>query len=285
MNAIKKVQILIIAFLFILPTAFAQVDYISVKDYMTKLKSDKNMVTLHTGAASDYQKAHIRGSILVSYKETEKAGDVKGLMQDASDLATLLGNAGVSNTNTIVVYDGGTQKNSSRVYWLLKYLGANDVKVLHKDLDTWRKSRVPLTAAPTKGEATTFAVNVNSNILAITDDVKKAIDNANVVIVDARAKSEFDGSDGKSKGHIASAINIEYKELLTESGAFKTKEEIKAIADAAGITAGKEVILYCQTSIRGAVSYFAFKNVLGIENVKLYDGAIEEWQTSNPLTK
>ncbi|MDA3907345.1 MAG: sulfurtransferase [Bacteroidales bacterium] len=285
MNAIKKVQILIIAFLFILPSAFAQVDFISVKDYMTKMKSDKNMVTLHTGAAKDYQRVHIRRSIFVSYKETEKTGDVKGLMQDASELATLLGKKGVSNTNTIVVYDGGSQKYSNRVYWLLKYLGASDVKVLHKDLNTWRKSRVPLTAVPVKGKATTFAASVNTNVLANTADVKKAIDNANYVIVDARAKSEFDGSDGQSKGHIKSAINIDYKELLTASGAFKTKEEIKAIADAAGITAGKEVILYCQTSIRGAVSYFAFKNVLGLENVKLYDGAIEEWQVANTLTK
>ncbi len=285
MNAIKKVQILIIAFLFILPAAFAQVDYIQAKDYMAQMKKDKNMVTLHTGSAKDYKKKHIRGSILVSYKETEKAGDVKGLMQDASDLAALLGKAGVSNTNTIVVYDGGTQKYSTRVYWLLKYLGAADVKVLHKDLNTWRKSRVPLTAAPVKGKTTTFAANVDARVLATTADVKKAISNANTVIVDARAKTEFDGSDGKSKGHISSAVNLDYKELLTPSGAFKTKDQIKAIADAAGITAGKEVILYCQTSIRGAVSYFAFKNVLGLDNVKLYDGAIEEWQTANPLTK
>lgn len=285
MNTIKKVQILIIAFLFIVPAAFAQVDYISAQDYMAKLKSDKNMVTLHTGTAKDYQKSHLAGSILVSYKETEKTGEIKGLMKSANELAEILGKAGVSNTNSIVIYDDGTQKYSSRVYWLLKYLGATDVKVLHKNMTAWGKSRVPLTASPTYGKATKFIPSVNTKVLATTADVKKAIQNKSAIIIDARAKSEFDGTDGISEGHIPSAINIEYKDLLTEDGEFKTKEEIKAIADAAGITSGKEVILYCQTSIRGAVSYFAFKNVLGLENVKLYDGAVEEWQTTNALTK
>lgn len=285
MKAIKKNFVLILAFLFIIPTVFAQVDYISAKDYMAKLKTDKNMITLHTGSAKDYKKAHIRGSLLFSYKDTEKAGEVKGLMKDANVLATLLGKAGISNTNTIVVYDGGTQKYSGRVYWLLKYLGATDVKLLHKDLNTWRKSRVPLTAAPGKAKATTFEVNINSNLLASTSLVKSAIDNPQIVLVDARDTKEFDGTDGKSKGHIKSAINLNYKDFLTTSGAFKSKEEIKAVADKAGINADKEVVLYCQTSIRGAVSFYAFKNILGFENVKLYDGAIEEWQTTNTLTK
>lgn len=285
MNAIKKVQILIIAFLFILPTAFAQVDYISVSDYMAKMKSDKNMITIHAGGAQDYQKAHIRGSVFFTYKDTEKAGDVKGLMKDAKELAAELGKAGISNTNTIVLYDEGTQKYSGRVYWLLKYLGAKDVFLLHKDMDTWRKFRVPLTAAPTTLEATTFEVNINANILATTDMVKGAIKNPKFVIVDSRDLNEFDATDGKSKGHIASAIHISYKDLVTASGDFKSKEEIKAIAAKAGISADKEVILYCQTSIRGAVSYFAFKNILGLEKVKLYEGSIEEWQVANTLTK
>ncbi|MBN1650160.1 MAG: sulfurtransferase [Bacteroidales bacterium] len=285
MKALKKIQVLLIAFLFIAPAAFSQVDYISVSDYMSKMKSDPNLITLHTGKADDYRNSHIKGSILVSYKETEKSGEIRGIMKDANDLAELLGKAGVSNNNTIVVYDDGSQKYSSRVYWLLKYLGAPDVKVLHKEMDTWRKFRVPLTATPSNGKPTTFVASVNKEVLATAEDVKKAINNSNAIIVDARAKEEYDGTDGWSEGHIESAINLEYKKLLKENGDFKSKEELKAIAEAAGITNNKEIILYCQTSIRGAVTFFAFKNALGLDKVKLYDGAIEEWQTIAPLTK
>lgn len=79
MKAIKKIQVLLIAFLFVVPAAFAQVDYISVSDYMSKMKTDQNMVTLHTGKADDYRNSHIKGSLLVSYKETEKSGKLEGL--------------------------------------------------------------------------------------------------------------------------------------------------------------------------------------------------------------
>lgn len=285
MNAIKKISALLVAFLFIIPATIAQVDYISAKEYMAKVKTDKNMITIHTGRAKDYQKAHIRGSILLSYKDTEKSGDIKGLMKSADELATLLGKAGVNQNNTIVLYDGGTQKYSGRVYWILKYLGAEDVRLLHKDLLTWRKARVPLTATPKKLKPTTFEVAINTNILASTDLVKQAQSKAQTVLVDARELAEFNGTDGKSKGHIPSATLINYKDFLTESGAFKSNEEIENLVSDAGISSDKEVILYCQTSIRGAVSFFVFKNILGFENVKLYDGAIEEWQTSNSLTK
>ncbi|MDP2693176.1 MAG: sulfurtransferase [bacterium] len=286
MNIIKQAPALIIAFLFIIPSIFAQVDYISASDYIAKLKTDNNMVTVHAGKLKDYQTANLKGSILFSYKDTEKPGEIKGLMKSPEDLAKILGKAGISQNNTIILYDEGTQKYSSRVYWLLKYLGVKEVYLLHKDIDAWRSARVPLTAAQTTLKATTFEVNINENLLATTDLVKTAPNNSKIVIVDARDTIEYNGTDGKSKGHIPSAIHINYKDFVTESGAFKSKEEIQAIVEKAGIRSDKEVILYCQTSIRGAVSYFAFKNILGFENVKLYDGAVEEWQaTNNPFSK
>jgi len=281
----KKISTLIFAFLFIVPAIFAQVDYISVKDYMAMLKTDKNLITINADKEKDYQTSHITGSILFSYKDTDKAGDIKGMLKDSKEMASLLGAAGISHTNTIVVYDGGTQKYSTRMYWILKYLGAPNVLLLHKDLDSWRQARVPLTAVATNLPATTFELNVNSCLLANIDLVKTAVDNPAIALIDVRTTAEFDGSDGKSNGHIPAAININFEDFLTTNGAFKTKEEITAITEKAGISSDKEVILYCQTSIRGAVSFFVFKNILEFEKVKLYDGAIEEWQVYNPLTK
>lgn len=281
----KKLSSLILAFLFIVPAVFAQVDYITVKDYMTLIKTDKNVVTINADKEKDYQTSHITGSILFSYKDTDKAGDVKGLLKDPAEMATMLGSAGISHTNTIVVYDGGTQKYSTRMYWILKYLGAPNVLLLHKDLDAWRQARVPLTAAVTTLPATTFELNVNPSLLATTDLVKTAVNNPQIVLIDARTSAEYDGSDGKSNGHIPAAININFEDFLNANGGFKTKEEIMAITEKAGVSSNKEVILYCQTSIRGAVSFYVFKNILGFENVKLYDGAVEEWQVNNTLTK
>ena len=285
MKQIFKNITIVIAFLFVLPTVFAQVDFITADEYKDLVKADKNVVTVHAGKAKNYDANHIKGSILVSYKDTDKAGDVKGLMLDPADLAKLFGESGISEKNTIVLYDNGSQKYSTRMYWLLKYLGAPNVKILHKDKDAWRKARLILVSAPTKGKATTFTPKVDNSILATMADVEKSKDDANVILIDVRAADEFDGTAEKSNGHIPGAVNINHKDFLTDTEAFKSTEELKALVEKVGATPDKTIILYCITSIRGAVAYVAFKNILNYPNVKLYDGAEQEWITKHQLEK
>ena len=102
------------------------------------------------------------------------------------------------------------------------------------------------------------------------------------VIVDCRTADEFNGLK-KSEGHIPGAININYEELLTDTGAFKDIEALKTIAEKYGVTPDKELILYCRTSVRAAPAFIAFKNILGYENVRVYDGAYLEWVASHPV--
>ena len=97
------------------------------------------------------------------------------------------------------------------------------------------------------------------------------------MVVDARTADEFAGNHKKSEGHIPGALNLNYEDLLTSTGTFKSSEELQTIADGLGLTRDKELIFYCQTSIRAGVHYYAFKKILGYENVKVYDGAYNEW--------
>lgn len=281
---IKNISI-VIAFLFILPAVHAQVDIISAKDYAVLAKKDKNVVTVFAGKEKNYKANHIKGSILASYKDVIKDGDVKGLMFEPDALAKFFGEKGISDKNTIVVYDNGSQKYSTRMYWLLKYMGAPNVKILHKDYDEWRKARIMVTSAPAKRKATTFTANVNPAILATMADVEKSITDANVVLVDNRKSEEFTGADEKSSGHIEGAVNLFWEDLMTDTKAFKSKEELKVIFDKAGVTADKQVILYCNTGILAAVGYVALVNILEYPHVTLYDGALEEWKTKHKAVK
>lgn len=286
MKQIFKNITIVIAFLFVLPSVFAQLDMISAADYKALVKSDNNVVTVHAGKAKNYDANHIKGSILISYKDTDQKGDIKGLMMNPQDLAKFFSESGISEKNTIVLYDNGSQKYSTRLYWLLKYLGAPNVKILHKDKDEWRKARIVLVSTPTQGKATTFTPKVDASILAVMADVEKSKEDANVVLIDVRAADEFDGTAEKSNGHIPGAININHEDFLTaDSQAFKSADEIKEMVEKLGATSDKTIILYCITSIRGAVGYVAFKNILNYPNVKLYDGAEQEWITKHELVK
>jgi len=283
-----KIKLLLsVAASIIYMASIGQTVLISAKDFMALTKSADNLVIIDAAKESTYKTSHVKNAVNIPHKTLYKAGDVEGLIKEPADLAKLFGSKGISENSKIVIYDGGSQKYSSRVYWVLKYLGAKDVKLLHKDMDQWKKVRVPLTRMPAKTTAAKFTPTVNSAISADMAEVKAGLNKPNVKIIDARLPEEFNGTSTKpvSPGHIPGAININHKDILTAKEAFKSKADIEVVAAKHGIKATDEIILYCKTSVRGAVLYVAFKDILGYSNVKIYDGALEEWVTSNDVVK
>jgi len=140
-------------------------------------------------------------------------------------------------------------------------------------------ARIPMTATPVTLKATTFTPSVNTDMNIDMATLKSLIDNPNVLLLDAREKDEYEGMDQakKSKGHLPGAVFMNYKEVLTPTGAYKSKEEILAIAAQFGVSPEKEVIVYCQTCMKAAVLYIALEEIAGLSNIKLYAGAYAEW--------
>lgn len=273
MKTFRNILISGLTFLLVSTTVWAQGDIISAADFMKLFKADKSLVIIDASNADSYTKTHIKNAINIPHKALYQETEIEGLILEPAEMAKFLGSKGVSNDAAIVVYDGGSQKYSSRVYWVLKYMGATNVKVLHKDMDEWRKVRLPITKMPVKPKTVTFTPNVNASIIADLAYVKSG----KAKVIDARAADEFDGSADNSDGHIPGAININYRDFLNEKEAFKSKAEIEAIFKANGITSSTPMVGYCRTSVRATVIYVAVVNVLGWNNFKVYDGAYLEW--------
>lgn len=283
-------SVLIFALLFVVGMS-AQGDIITAKQFKELKKSSDNLTIIDASKAKLYKKAHVKGSVNVPYKILnlkKDEGVVSGLMKSPEDLAKLLGEKGISNTDMIVVYDEGSQKYSSRVYWVLKYIGAENVKLLHKENKSWRKARIPLTSAPTKLEPKTFEVKINDMVSA---DLAFIEANPDIIIVDARGEKEFTGTGEKkktkySKGHLPGAVNLFFKDVANEDKSFRSVEDLTKIATDLGFTPDKTYVVYCKTGIKAAVVYNALKNILGYPNVKIYDGAYLEWEKEGkPIEK
>ncbi len=282
----------VVIFFLLVTNLVAQGDIITAKQFKELKKNTDNLTVIDASKAKLYKKAHLKGAINVPYKIlNQKEGEVKGLMKSPEELAKILGDKGISNKDIIVVYDEGSQKYSSRVYWVLKYLGAKDVKILHKDNKSWRKARLPLTSTVDKKDAKTFEVNLDSSILATIDFIESNLKNENIVLIDARGTKEYSGvKDEKknkySKGHLPGAVHISFKDVLNEDKSFKSPEDMKKIADANGFNPEKTYVVYCKTGVKASVVFVALKNVLNYPDVKLYDGAYLEWEfKGKPLEK
>ena len=260
-------------------------DIISVKGFL-KIQKDPNVVLVSARKPADYKKVHIAGAVNVNHKDLYKVTP-KSTLKTSAEIAKILGGKGISNTNTIVLYDNGSGKYSGRMYWILKYLGAKNVKILDGHMKAWRMARKPVTKNPASKKATTFALNMNKAIMANIAQVKKASTNPASIIVDVRAADEYNGIKESKlpKGHIPSAINLEFKKVMTTKGKLKSKEDLQALFTAAGITKDKEIILYCESSVRAGIVYLALTSALNYPKVKVYDGALFEWTASEIVQK
>lgn len=269
------------ALILVIGQSYAQGPLISAKDFAAELKANKNMVVVDVNTPDVYAKQHIQGAINIPLKELYKPGAVEGQVKPAEELAAYLGKKGVSNTHKIVLVDEGSNKYNSRVWWILKSLGAADVSILHFNMEQFAAARIPLTATPASGKATTFAVAESTFKACSADDVKSRTEGA--VLLDAREKDEFAGADAakKSKGHIPGAVWMNFKEVLTPTGAYKSKDEIVAAAAKFGATPEKTVIVYCNSGVKASVLYVAMKEIAGFQNVLYYAGSYADW-ASNP---
>lgn len=245
-----------------------------------KIYKNSNVNVLSAGTAAEYNKSHITGSVHVPYTAFDKTDKIKGLLMTPAQMAKILGEKGVSEKNTIVVYDEFDGRYAGRIYSLLKYLGAKDVKILDGNFDAWKKGRRPITRNVTQVKKTTFTPSVNNSFMATIQEADAASGKSNVVLIDTRAPGEFQGREEGSKGYIPGAINIEYKELLNANGKLKSNAELQKVYN--GVAKNKEIILYCSTGVRTGLHYLALVSALGYGKVKIYDGGYNEYVEKFP---
>jgi len=267
--------------------SFAQGPLISAKDFAAELKANKNMVVIDVNVADVYSKQHIQGAINIPLKELYKPGAVEGQAKPAEELAVYFGKKGVSNSSKIVLVDEGSNKYNSRVWWILKSLGAADVSILHFNMDQFAAARIPITATASSGKATPFAVAESDFKACSAADVKNRA--GGTLLLDGREKDEFDGVDAakKSKGHIPGAVWMNFKEVLTPTGAYKSKDEIIAAAAKFGATPENPIVVYCNSGVKASVLYIALKEIAGFQNVQYYAGSYADWSSvpENPIVK
>jgi thiosulfate/3-mercaptopyruvate sulfurtransferase len=277
MKTIKLHLAIIIAFVFTSVTAISQGDFVSAAE-AGKLMKDKNTVVISAQSHKNYKISHIKNAVFIDHHDLYKTGEPEGIIKSPNDLAKYFGSKGVSDKNNIIIYDDGTNKYATRIYWILKYIGAPNVKILHKDMTAWRNARIMITKTATKPKTATFTPKVNANIAADYNFVKSNINKSNFVFIDVREITEYNGTSTKpvSKGHLPGAKHIEWKQVEAKNGALLPAAELTNLFKKNGVTKDKTVVLYCATSVRSGIVYVALKSI-GYTKVKVYDGAYNEW--------
>jgi thiosulfate/3-mercaptopyruvate sulfurtransferase len=249
---------------------------------------DKNVrvfeVDVDTAA---YEQDHVEGAIGLNWRTDLQQHPVRDLI-DKKALETLLSRAGATNDTTIVVYGDNNNWFAAWFFWLLKYYGHKDARLVNGGRAKWIAEGRPLTnAAPAFATSTYTAKSPDASVRALRDVVLERVTDGKAKIVDVRSPKEYSGEllapenlpqEGAQRGgHIPGAQNVPWGTAVAEDGRFKTADELRAIYEAKGLAGGSEVIAYCRIGERSAHTWFVLRYLLGHDRVRNYDGSWTEW--------
>jgi thiosulfate/3-mercaptopyruvate sulfurtransferase len=210
---------------------------------------------------SENSTKHIADSIIIPYTDFLDDGS---LVKSVPDLARILGSAGISRNDSIVVYGecmpcGGGPATATFVYWIMKCLGHENVRVLDGTIEDWAAAGLPTTNGKSAIRPyTNYTPMLVSEFSALYDYVKSG----NATIVDARPFHEFNASS------IPGAINIPYDDVVYNS----TIKNETALRDVfANLTKDEPVVVFTNTGIKASVVWFALE-MLG------YDAKLYSWE-------
>jgi thiosulfate/3-mercaptopyruvate sulfurtransferase len=155
------------------------------------------------------------------------------------------------------------------------------VKMLDGGFEAWKREGHPIEIKSNPLIHSEFKGKIDKNIISTAEEVKKSIKNKKAVILDARSKEEFNGSDVRAarRGHIPSAVNIDWEYNIT-NGTFKGIDKLSKIY--LKIPKKAKVVTYCQGGYRAANTFVILKT-LGYKRAKMYLGSWGEWGNRSDL--
>lgn len=232
--------------------------------------------------ARGYADGHIPEAVFLDNNWIRNPKAPPTFLPTPQEFEALMSRLGIGNNTRVVAYDDRGGIYAARLWWILNYYGHTNVALLDGGWTQWTAQKRPTsTTAPVVTPAT-FAVKAGTVKVATADQVKAAINDRRVKLIDARTQGEIDGKDLRNirrGGFIESSIPVYWEDTLDPvAKTFKPAAEITKLYRDKGITAKDEVTVYCQVGMRASHDLFTLA-LVGHDLSKLsnYYGAWEEW--------
>jgi len=236
---------------------------------------------------ANYELGHIPGSVLFDWKRDINDPISRNILSKQS-YEELLQRFGINNDTTLILYGDFNNWFAAFAFWVFKYYGYRDVKIMDGGRKKWLEEDRPLSKeVPNYPKGNFKASEPDDNIRVFMNYVKETLGKKDKALVDVRSPKEFTGEilappeypteHAQRGGHIPGAANIPWSQAVNDDGTFKSVDELKKLYDAKGIIPDKEIITYCRIGERSSHTWFVLKYLLGYPNVKNYDGSWTEW--------
>lgn len=241
-------------------------------DQLEQLLDEKeDVVLLDTRDKPEFREGHLPGSRWVDVPKWKAAALANGGagLKDLAAWRRLGGELGLSREARIVVY-GGSLPSAARIWWLLKYLGCDHVSLLDGGFAAWKQAGNLVDRRAAEVAESKFEPKFQLQRLAGIDEVKRSALEQDLVVFDTRSLREF------TAGRVPQAVHIEWTQLLTEQGKFKSIQELKTLFRPSALSPKHTAVTYCRSGGRASVEAFALE-LAGFKNVKNYFCSWQEY--------
>jgi len=211
--------------------------------------------------------------------------------KDSEGWGKRIGQLGIETNSKVVIYDAVSAKDAARIWWILRYWGVKDARLLNGGWNGWQSAKLameeenPQPPTPTKFTAVSIAKRLVTKQQLLT-----ALKDNQLQIVDARSEKEFCGLDSmnsKRAGAIPGAKHLEWIDLIDkETQRFKPPEQLQKLFREAGIDLQKSSATHCQSGGRASVMAFGME-LMGANDVGNYYASWAEWGNADdtPIVK
>lgn len=232
-----------------------------------------------------YQQSHIPGAVY-AHLDDDLSGEIilgktgRHPLPSIEKLEQLCANWGIDSTTQVVAYDDKGGGIAARLWWMLRWLGHEQVAVLDGGWPKWVAENRPVDANIPTPKKTDFKANIQQNKWVDKAFVENNQSNPKYLLVDSRTKARYLGEEepiDPIAGHIQSAINAPFPENLDENGQFKSKEALQErFEKLLGDLPPKHTTFYCGSGVTACHNLLAMEHA-GLSGAKLYPGSWSEW--------
>lgn len=238
----------------------------------------KQFRILDARSKAKYDQGHILGAVWVDHEAWSKAF---AKSQDPKDWADKIGKLGIDNRSSVVVYDDAMAKDAARVWWILRYWGVEDARLLNGGWPAWSNADFAASKVTNTPQPAKFTIDASAaGRLATKDTVLDLLKDKKTQIIDTRSEKEYCGDEklkNKRGGAIPGAVHLEWTEALDpKTQKFKSAGDLTKILKDAGIDLSRPTVTHCQSGGRAAVMAFTLE-LMGAKEVSNYYRGWSEW--------
>jgi len=237
----------------------------------------------------DFEKGHIPGAQFIDLQADLSAPHPKlrFMLPSAEAFAAAMGRFGVGDKSRVVLYSTTTPQWASRVWWMLRNYGFDNVAVLNGGFKKWTAEGRPVETGPGRPRPPArFVVREDRKLMVGKEAVLAAIGDGAVCTINALSREQHTGTGGTvygRVGRIARSVNVPAAGLLDpQTGAYLPAAQLRAKFDAVGAFEKPRVITYCGGGIAASSDALVLM-MLGHPDVRLYDASMSEWSNDPSL--